>query len=102
MIYFLGRKGTGTSAHLERESLVPTPSEGPESTKTGSLRLPEVLVNFIDFDRKERAPPLLRQGRQIGIFQQQRLQLQPGRHRLQPRKVHLGELCSAQRLRIEN
>ena len=94
MIYFLGRKGTGTSAHLERNSFVPTPSDDLEARKTGSLRLPECLVNFIDFRWKVRAPPLLRQGRQIGIFQQQRLQLQPGRHRLQPRKVAYRQLST--------
>ena len=87
-------QGTRHRCALGKGEFSPYPIRGPESTKTGSLRLPEVLVNNVYFARKERATLLLRQWRQIGIFQQQRLQLQPGRHRLQPRKVAYCQLST--------
>ena len=54
-----------------------------------------MLVNNVYFAREERAPLQLRQRRQGGVFQHERLQLQPGRRRLDVREIHLGQLRPA-------
>ena len=70
-------------------------SEGRKSTKNGQLWLPECLVNFVDFHRKERPPFQLRQGRQIRIFSEQRTQFLPGRLRQNVGEIALGEFGAA-------
>ena len=88
-------QGTRHRCALGKGEFSPYPIRGPESTKTGSLRLPEVLENNVYFAREERAPLQLRQRRQGGVFQHERLQLQPGRRRLDVREIHLGQLRPA-------
>ena len=61
-----------------------------------------MLVNNIYFEREKRAS--LESGEVLkgGIFTQQGFEFEPGRAWLDVGKVHLGQLHSAQRLRIEN
>ena len=51
----------------------------------------------MDFCGEERAPPQLREVRQVGVVGEQGAQLLPGRLRLDVGEIALGELGATQR-----
>ena len=58
--------------------------------KKAALRLPEVLVNNIDFRRKKRPAFLLDEPGKLGIIEHQGLEFVPCGVRQEKRKVTLG------------
>ena len=80
-------------------SLTPNWLVKQDPVPSSHSRVPQTLVNNVDFVRQEGSPFLCGEGREIGNFEHQGPHFEPRRARLDVREILLRELHSAETLR---
>ena len=96
--WYAGESGgflRGKSEFARRKVRVSSEEPVPSSRS----RVPQTLVNNVDFVRQEGSPFLCGEGRQIGNFEHQGPHFEPRRTRLDVGEILLRELHSAETLR---